>query len=175
MLNNHPNTLSSGAPLAGVIAGQGVSISGSTVTAVGGYNVAGTASGTVYTLTASSAAVTFGTTQPSATLAQAGTYLLIGRAYLIYNAATFAGTQTATLKLRRTNNTAADVTGATTTATLRIITTTTDTVGIMTMPAVIYTTTNTDDAVAVFGALSATPSVGSVDVNEASVLAIRLY
>lgn len=132
------------------------------------------AAGTAYSLTASAAALDFGTTDPSVTLTKPGTWLLLGRAYLKYNAATYAGTQTATIKLRRTNNTAADVTGATTTATMRVITTITDSVGIMELPPVLYTTTRTDDAIAVFGVVSATPSVGSVDCTEASIVAIRV-
>lgn len=133
------------------------------------------AAGTAYVLTNSDALVDFGTTDPTKVLDKAGTYLISGRAYLKYNAATYAGTQTATVHLRRTNNTAADIPNATTTATLRIITTITDTVGIMALPPVIYTTANTDDSISVFGSVSAAPAAGSVDVTEASIIAIKLY
>jgi hypothetical protein len=67
------------------------------------------AAGTAYQLTASDAALDFGTTDPSLTLTKAGTYLLTARVRLDYNGATFSAVRTATLKLRRTNNTAADL------------------------------------------------------------------
>lgn len=130
--------------------------------------------GSAYSLTDTAAAVDMGTTDPALTITSAGTWLLFGRAYLKYNGATYAANQTATIKLRRTNNTAADVTNATTTATLRIITTITDTVGIMELPPVVYTTTLADDSIAVFGSVSAAPAAGSVDVVEASIVAIKL-
>lgn len=133
------------------------------------------AAGTVYTMTASDALIDFGTTDPIVGIPQAGTYLIMGRAYLKYNGATYASTQTATVHLRRTNNTAADIANATTTATMRVITTITDSVGIMSLPPVIYTTANNNDFIAVYGSLSATPAAGSVQCAEASIIAIRLF
>lgn len=133
------------------------------------------AAGTAYTITASDALADFGTTDPTLVLDKAGTWLLMGRAYVRYNGATYAANQTATVHLRRTNNTAADVANATTTAQMRIITTITDSVGIMSMPPVIYTTTNATDSISVYGSVSATPSAGSVEISEASIVAIRLY
>lgn len=132
------------------------------------------AAGTAYSLTDTSAALNFGTTDPSITIDKPGTWLIFGRVYLKYNAATYVGTQTATLKLRRTNNTAADLSDSTHTATMRIITTITDSVGVMELQPVLYTTTRTNDAVALFGAVSAAPAAGSVDATEASIVAIRL-
>lgn len=132
------------------------------------------AAGTAYSLTNTAAAVDMGTTDPSLTITRSGTWLIFGRARLKYNAATFAANQTATVKLRRTNNTAADVTGATTTATLRIITTITDGAAECVIPPVLYTTSNTDDAIAIFGNLSAAPGAGSVDVTEAEIVAIKV-
>jgi hypothetical protein len=131
------------------------------------------AAGTAYSLTASDAAVDFGTTDPTITIATAGTYLIQGRANLKYNGATYAGTQTATVHLRRTNNTPADISNATTTATMRIVTTITDTVGVMPLPPVIYTAT-AGDVISVYGSLSAAPAAGSVDCTEASIVAIRI-
>lgn len=132
------------------------------------------AAGTAYSLTASDAAVDFGTTDPTIEFVTAGTYLVHGRALLKYNGATYAGNETATLHLQRTNNTPAAITNATTTAALRIITTITDTVGVMPMPPVIYTA-GAGDIITIYGAVSATPAAGSVDCTEASVVAIRLY
>lgn len=131
------------------------------------------ASGTAYSLTASDAAVDFGTTDPTITFATAGTYLLQGRALLTYNGATYAANQTATLHLQRTNNTPAAIANATTIATLRILTTVTDTVGVMPLPPVIYTAA-AGDVVTVYGSVSATPAAGSVQCTEASIVATRL-
>lgn len=133
------------------------------------------ATGTVYTMTASDALVDFGTTDPTLVIDKPGTWLIMGRAYVRYNGATYAASQTVTTHLRRTNNTAADVSNATTTATMRVITTITDSVGVMQMPAIIYTTTNSTDSISVYGSVSATPAAGSVEVSEASIVAIRLY
>ncbi len=135
------------------------------------------AAGTAYSLTNAQAALTFGTTSPSLTLTGAAglVFLLFARANLKYNAATFAANQTATLKLRRTNNTAADLTGATSTATLRILTTLTDGAGVIVLPPTIYTTAGTNDAVSIFGAVSTAPAAGSVDVTESEIVAVRLY
>jgi len=131
------------------------------------------AAGTVYALTATSAAVDFGTTDPSITLDKPGTYLLIARAKLNYKAATFAASRTTTMKLRRTNNTAGDVTNGAATASTDIITTLTYTMIDQTWQT-IYTTANSDDVIAIFGHVSVLPSAGSLDVAEASIIAIRI-
>lgn len=139
-----------------------------------GYTINTVAAGTVYALTNAAATLDFGTTDPTIIIDKAGTYLIFARVMAKYNAATFAANQTLTCKLRRTNNTAADVTNSTTAQTLRIITTITDGFEVP-LPPVIYTTTNTDDVIAVQGLLSAVPAVGSVDMTEAAITAIRLY
>jgi hypothetical protein len=129
--------------------------------------------GTAYTLTAVSAALDFGTTDPSLVLNKAGTYLLLGRVNLQANAATFAASRTVTLKLRRTNNTPADlISQATATP---IITTQTQTIGVFNLPPVIYTTAVLTDAITIFGDVSVIPSAGTLTATEASIVAIRLY
>lgn len=60
-------------------------------------------SGTAYNLTATSAAVDFGTTDPTGTITAPGTYSLSGQVVLNYNAATFGAAQNINLKFRRTN------------------------------------------------------------------------
>ena len=133
------------------------------------------AAGTAYSLTATPAALDFGTTDPSLVLDKAGTYLLLARVNLKYNAATFAASRTATLKLRRTNNTAADLSNGSLTALTDIITTLTYTFGVFDLPRVLYTTTNTDDAITIFGDVSVVPTAGSLDAVAAEIVAIRLY
>lgn len=131
------------------------------------------AAGTVYSLTATSAAVDFGTTDPALTLTAAGTYLLVTDCVLRLNGATFAADRTVTMKLRRTNNTAADVTGGS--RSYDTGTTTTITASLVHFNAsAIYTTANADDSVTIFGDVSVVPTVGSLDVASCALRAVRL-
>lgn len=139
------------------------------------YNIPTYAVGTAYQLTNTAAALTFGTTQPAVVLNKAGTYLLLGRVNVKYNAATFAAARTLTLKLRRTNNTPADLTNGSMTALTDIITTLTYTMGVFNLPPVIYTTAVLTDAITIFGDISTVPTAGSLDAVEASIIPIRLY
>lgn len=129
--------------------------------------------GTAYTLTNTAAALVFGTTSPSITLDLPGTYLILGSTDIRFNGATFAASRTITMKLRRTNNTAADLAGGSDTGITGIVTTLTSEAGGLTMMA-LYTTTNTNDIITIFGDVSTVPSAGSLDVAEASIIAIRL-
>jgi hypothetical protein len=131
------------------------------------------ASGSAYTLTATPAALDFGTTDPAITLDAAGTYLIFASAKSNYVGATFAASKTMTIKLRRTNNTAADLTGGTVTIGTDIVTTLTNTFRNNSWFCV-YTTANTDDAITLFADVSELPSAGSMTVSEASIVAIRL-
>jgi hypothetical protein len=131
------------------------------------------AAGTAYSLTATPAKLDFGTTDPSFTLVNAGTYLLQARVRLDYNAATFAAVRTATLKLRRTNNTAADLTNGSVAAATQIVTTLSGTFIVRSWP-VIYSTANNDDTIEIFGSLDVVPSAGSLDAVEASIIVTKL-
>lgn len=132
------------------------------------------AAGTAYTLTAVSSALDFGTTDPSITLDQAGTWLILGSANTKYNGATFAAVRTITLKFHRTNNTAADITGGSTALLTNIITALTYTLGMVTLPITVYTTSNTNDAITIFGDIGVVPTAGSVDITEAQITAIKI-
>jgi len=132
------------------------------------------AAGTAYALTTTAALLDFGTTDPSLTITQPGTYLLLGRVVLDYNAATFSASRVVTLKFRRTNNTAADLTNGTTTVDTDIITTITSTFGAFSLPPVIYTTSNENDIIQIFGDVAVAPSAGSLDAVAAEILAVRL-
>ncbi len=128
---------------------------------------------TAYTLTNTAAAVDNGTDDPVLTIDSAGTYLIHVRAQVDYSAATVSA-ETATIKLRRTNNTATDVTGATTTIDLPVATTLTHTYGIVELPPVLYTTLNSDDSLTIFANVSATLGAGSIKISEASIVAVRI-
>ena len=130
--------------------------------------------GTAYQLTNTAALLNFGTTDPSLTLTSPGTYLLLGRAVLDYNGSTFAASRVVTLKFRRTNNTAADITNGSMTIDTAIVTTITNTFGDFVLPFVIYTTANSDDIIQIFGDVDTVPSAGSLDAVGAEIVAIKL-
>lgn len=130
------------------------------------------AAGTAYQFTNAAALLDFGTTDPSLTITGAGTYLILSRATLFYNAATFVAPRVVTLKLRRTNNTAADV--ITTLLDTDVTTTVSATYGSFVLPPVIYTTTNSDDIIQLFGHVATVPSAGTLDATSAEIVAIRL-
>lgn len=138
------------------------------------YKVVTYAAGTAYALTATPAALDFGTTDPAIVVGQAGTYLLRGRVLLRYNAATFAANRTVTLKFRRTNNTAADLTNGSTTLTTEIVTTFTSTWVECQLPELVYVTTNTDDALTIFADVNTIPTAGSLEATEAHIIAHRI-
>lgn len=133
-----------------------------------------TASGTVYSLTNAAAAIDFGTIDPALTITATGIYLIMADVVINYNGATFAATQDVTIKLRRTNNTPADLTGGTRVVKASIVTTITGTLAQVSFAAEPYATSNVDDAIALYGLVATTPAAGSLDIISASIRAIRL-
>jgi len=147
---------------AGGIQNQGVFVNGGRLlTTLSAY-----AAGTVYALTNTAAALDFGTTDPSITITSAGTWKITAAVQVTYNAATVVA-ETATLKLRRTNNTAADLTSSTIIIDLPVATTLTHTYGIVMLPSVYYTTVNANDVVTIFGNVSAALGAGTIDAAAA--------
>lgn len=132
------------------------------------------AAGSPYSLTNSNVAVDFGTTDPAFVLSAPGKYRLQGGGVIGYTGATFAANRDVTMKLRRTNNTAADVTGSSLALVTDTTTTATGTLASFRLPDVIYSTANSDDAIAMFGGLNAAPSAGTLDVTSAWVSYERL-
>lgn len=137
-------------------------------------SISGLAAGTAYSLTNTAALVDFGTTDPAITVNLPGTYILMGRARVDYAAATFAAVRTVTFKLRRSNNTPSDISGTSSSFLTQIITALSFTALTVNLPPVVYTTTNADDVIQLWGSVSAVPTAGTIDVTEASVVAIRL-
>lgn len=133
------------------------------------------AAGTVYTITNAQALLDFGTTDPTITLTKPGTYLIFGRANFENVGATYAANRTVTTKLRRTNNTATDLTGATTSFGTGVITTLSSTCGVVETPPVLYSTALTTDIIQMFGGIDTIASAGSTTCTEACIVAIRLY
>jgi len=139
-----------------------------------GYTRTAYGVGTAYAFTNTAAAIDFGTTDPSITLAEAGTYVIYGQVQLAYNAATVVA-ETATVKVRRTNNTAADLSSVVV-IDLPVATTLTHSYGVVTIPPVVYTTTATDDVVTLFGNVSAGLGAGTIDATAVgtSIVAVRI-
>jgi hypothetical protein len=132
------------------------------------------ATGTVYTLTAVSAAVDFGTTDPIITVNAVGTYAIRAKIKVALNGATFAANRTLTVKLRRTNNTPADLANSSTTWIVPVVTTITNTLAVIELPEVLYPTALTTDTLQLFADISVVPTAGSISIDEASIVAVRL-
>ena len=130
--------------------------------------------GTAYQLTNTAAAIVLGTTSPSIVIPEAGVWLVQAQVHLARNGATVT-TQTATLKVRRTNNTAGDV-GAAPVIDLPASTTLTDTLGVVALPPVEYTTANNDDALTIFGSVNTALGAGTLDAVAigTSITALRI-
>lgn len=149
-----------------ITSGAGVSPSGPNQVLnnpVGGYGV-----GAPQALTNSFAQVL----SISVTLPNTGKYLLFARLLANLAAATITN-QTLTAKLRRTNNTAADIVGAVSTFKLPVVTTTTQTGADMPLPIVLYTAT-AGDIIQLFATLSAAAGAGAVNADEAELIAQQI-
>lgn len=131
------------------------------------------AAGTAYTLTTTSSAVAFGTTSPTITLPASGTYMIWPTAKINYVGATFLSSRTITMKLRRTNNTAADVANSSTASQTQVVTLLSFTLGTPAIPVVAYTG-SAGDVISMFAGIDVAPTVGSVQVTEASLVAVQL-
>lgn len=142
---------------------------------VGGASLSVYAAGTSYQLTATPALIDFGTTDPSLVITSPGVWLITARARVDYTGATFAAVRTGTLLIRRTNNTAADIANSSNGFLTEIITTLTYTLDVINFPPIIYTTVNSDDILQLWGSISVIPTAGSIDVSEASIVAVKLY
>lgn len=136
--------------------------------------VAATGAGTAYALTTTSALIDLGTTDPTIVLDEAGVYLLCADVVINYNAATFAASQDVIIKLRKTNNTPADIAGGSRTIKTDIVTTKTATMQAFGFISEPFSTNNTDDTISLFGSVAAAPGAGSLDVTFANIRAFRL-
>ncbi len=142
---------------------------------VGGASLSVYATGTAYQLTATPALLDFGTTDPSLVISSPGVWLLLARARIDNNAKTTAAVRTITILLRRTNNTAANIANSSTACKTAIMTTLTFTLAEMELPAIIYTTVNSDDILQLWGSADDISGAGTFDAVEASIVAVKLY
>lgn len=133
------------------------------------------AAGTAYTLTTSTAAVDFGTTDPVLTIANAGTYSIYVNIQTSFVGLSYTAAQSADFKLRRTNNTAADLTGSLFSGQIPVQTLQTALGPSVSIGPIKYTTALTTDTITVFGSISAAVGAGSVTATACTITAIRAY
>jgi hypothetical protein len=130
------------------------------------------ASGAVYSLTAVAALLGFGGTTPLVVLPYRGVWKISATCRLNYNNATFGANQTVTIKLRRTNHGAADLTNGSAALTTRVIAGVTDNVGMVHIE-VVYETENDDDQIELWGSIDVIPAPGTIDAVAAKIVAER--
>lgn len=133
-----------------------------------------TATGTVYTMTDTDALFDFGTTDPSLTISAPGTYFIVATCQVVFNAATFATSRTASAFLRRTTNTPADLTNDFVCAGGTGVRTTYSGLLDNFVMMGIYTTANNNDILQMWGSVSVLPGAGSLQINTAKITATRL-
>jgi len=140
-----------------------------------GNSPSGYLTGTGYNLTTSSAKISGGTTSSTVTLPSAGTYLILSNVKVDYVGLTTLVANSATFKLRRTNNTAGDLSNTTAVFNIPILTLLTQTAGDADIQTITYTTATTGDVIEIWGSLAGGVSLGNVRVNEAGIVAIKIY
>ncbi len=154
-----------------VVTGKGVSPAG-TQPALSTLSVY--AAGTPYVLTATPAKIDFGTTDPALVITSPGTWKLEARVRIDANGKTTAAGRTITILLRRTNNSAANIPNTTGEILTEIVTTLTQTLMVMDLPTIAYVTTNSDDAIEMWGSADSIAGAGTFDVVEASIFATKI-
>ncbi len=108
------------------------------------------------------------------TLATAGTYLLFATCRLDFAGATFAASQTVTIKLRETTLGPADLANALVKCQTGIVTTITATLFVLPIPPVTYAA-SAGATIQVFGDVGVAPSAGALNAVEVGILAIKLF
>lgn len=144
-------------------------------TAVGTNKVASYSSGTAYNMTTTPAKITFGSNSPSVTLPTAGTYVIMSNVRIDYAGLTNLAANTVTIKLRRINNTATDLSDAAGDFVVPPVTLLTSTGGDCDVSTVFYTTTNNNDIIEIWGSRSGSVSVGNIQAGNAWIVAYRIY
>lgn len=131
----------------------------------------GIGSGTAYNVTATAALVDMGTSDPTITIAKAGTYLIFWNVRTDYALATLAVSRSMTYKIRRTNNTAADIN-------LSGFSTPLMTLLSFSGPDIsrqfVYSAT-AGDILQIWASVNTIPTAGAISVPEANIIALRLY
>lgn len=109
-----------------------------------------------------------------------GLWMVIARVRVDYSFATYgADNKTLNFKLRRTNNSAADVANTTVAVKLRDVTTAYFTANVVELPVAFYNTQNTDDSLSIYGWLDSgdlptNDPDGRIVALEASLVAVKI-
>ncbi len=131
----------------------------------------GIGTGTAYSVTATPAMITFGTTSPTITIVKAGTYLIFWNVRTDYALATVAVSRQMTYKVRRTNNSPTDInTSGFSTPLMTLLTFS----GPDISRQFLYTATS-GDILQIWASVSTIPTAGAITVPEANIIALRLY
>ena len=131
-------------------------------------------SGTGYTLTATSAALDFASTDPNLVITSPGKYIISARMQIRYAGATFHTSREIVSKITRTNNSLLDLPNSQTTIPTGIVTTETGVLEVFTLPSIVYETTRSDDILKIYSSVAVLPTAGTVVVTEASIVATRI-
>ena len=120
-------------------------------------------------------AVEFATISPAITLSSDGVWMLTARISIDNGNgnATVAG-ETLTFKLRRTNNTPADITETICEWIIPAVVSNGGTLLSITLPVAIYTASGSDDAIALYAEVSAIANAGAYVPVEASIIATKI-
>lgn len=138
---------------------------------------------TAYDFTNSEAEVSIASNGINLTINQVGTWMIMARIRIDYSQATYStDNNNLNLKIRRTNNTPADVSNTTVIAKLRDVTTAYFTADVVDLPPVFYTTTSTSDVLSLYGWLDTLPDNtgagasgnGKILAYEASIVAVKM-
>ena len=140
--------------------------------------IAAQPTGSAYPMTTTPTGITIGGGGVTVTLPP-GTYVLFGQVQFEQTAAKFNSAQLANFKLRRINNTPADLPNATEAFTIfpTGASTETFTLGVIDLPPTIYaaTGTGTQDQIQIFGSLSAASDAGTGTISASKLVAIRVF
>ncbi len=139
----------------------------------------GTLGADAYVLTANavndpSTEVAVGGTSITLPITRAGTYLVFARASLDFRGTTFAASRQINAKIRNTA-TSADIPNLTGNFFTPVITTLTYTEGILILAPVLFVTAVTTDVLTMLARIAVLPTAGTVEIAEASIVAVKLY
>lgn len=151
--------------------GTGVSPSGTQAITPNVFSAVG--SGTAYTLTGTSALLNLGTSQPSVTLTNKGTYLIFATALYPLGAAT-STLYTITTVLHRTNNTSGDIAGSSVAISYVVGSALSGADQNVVLPLGVYTTTTNGDILQIWGKVVVAFGSGAPTCSAAGLYAVQI-
>lgn len=110
----------------------------------------------------------------SVTLSETRSYLLVAQIRLDFEVATFEANRTATVKLRRTNNTPGDIANTPQSIETGVVTLEVSTKAVVALPPVVYSA-SAGDIIQLFGSVDVAPYSGALAAIDGSIVAIPLF